>query len=670
MPTFKITDPNTGRVARITGDRVPTGDEIRKIFEQVPQQSVEPAPTRVSRPPLDIEARRREAIGELAQEGGAIQDFFDAFALGALNLQRGVGLIGEGGRESEALLSEALREKSPIAATTGEILGESAPFIGLGVGAGAIPAFAGRVATAGGLGLLEGGISARGRGENIAERAATTGTIAASLEAILPSAIRIGSSLVRRVTGRAATTPVIDAAGRPSQELLDALNKSGLSFEDLGISARNLVTKETGSDPAELVRKAFLEQQGLSPTQAQVTRRAGDFQTQQELAKTSGAVRSALEEQQAALTSRFDTGIEEAVGAATSPSSSVSEAILGKASVLDNQIGQLYKQAREAAAGGAEIKLDKLASSLKSLQGSDKATGGAVSSVIGDLKNKGILDNNLEVIGDISIEQAEEARKLMNQLFDPQNGFRNIKLRELKDALDEDVLSTAGRDVFADARKAKRDFEAGLDKAKLSKFDSTKSNIVRDILENKIDPDDMINKVVLSSRTNATDLKQLKRYLDDAPNGKEAFNDLRGDTMEFLKEKAFTGPIDSQGFQAFNVDGLRKALGRIKKPKMDVLFSKQEQKFLTDLAKTGKILQPVRGTGIGKGPSAQALENQLSRMLTRLPFIGDIIGDIKVTGEARKLLKARPSRRAVPTQPIPSTVPASTGIAAESTKED
>ena len=668
MPTFKITDPKTGRVARVTGDRVPTGDEIRKIFSQAPEQPAAPAnPIRL---PLDIEARRKEAVSELAQEGGAFQDFLDSFALGALNLQRGLGLIGKEGRESEALLSEALQEKSPIAATTGEILGESAPFIGLGVGAGAIPAFAGRVAAAGGIGLLEGGVSARGRDENIAERAATTGAVAAGLEAVLPSAVRIGSSLVRRVLGRTPAKPVIDTAGRPSEELLDALNKSGLSFKDLGASARNIVTKETGNDPAEVVRKAFLEQQGIAPTQAQVTREASDFQTQQELAKTSGAVRTALEEQQAALTSRFDTGVEEALGAATNPSSSVSEAILGKASVLDNQISQLYKQAREAADGGATVKINKLSSSLKSLRGSDKATGGAISSVIGDLRNKGILNNKLDVVGNISIEQAEEARKLMNQLFDPQNGFRNIKLRELKDALDEDVLSTVGKDVFADARKAKRDFETGLDKVKLSKFDSNKTNIVRDILENKIDPDEMVNKVVLSSRTNAADLKQLKRYLDDAPNGKEAFNDLRGDTMEFLREKAFTGQVDSQGFQAFNVDGLRKALSRIKKPKMDVLFSKQEQKFLTDLVKTGKLLQPVRGTGIGKGPSAQALENQLSRMLTRLPFIGDIIGDIRVTGETRKLLKARPSKRAVPTQSLPSTVPATTGIASESTKED
>lgn len=668
MPTFRITDPSTGRQAIVEGDNPPTSDQIRNIFSQTPEQPK--AVGRESRAPLDIDSARRAAISGLASQGGALQDFADAFALGALNLQRGIGLIDESGRESEALLAEALKENSPIAATAGEILGESAPFIGLGAGAGALPAAAARIAAAGGIGALEGAVTARGRGDDVAQKAITTGSVAAGLEAVLPAAIRIGGSLVRRVLGRNASAPLIDVAGRPSAELVEVLDRSGLTFQDLGESARTMIARETGKDPAELVRKAFLEQQGLSPTRAQITRDVTDFQSQQELAKRSGAVRSALDEQQAVLTSRFDAGVEEAIGSSVNPSSSVSEAVLDKASVLDNQISELYKKARGAAGDGQSIPLNSLSKTLQSLSGSDKATGGALSSVIGDLRNKGVIDADFNVIGNVSVQQAEEVRKIMNQLFDPQNGFRNIKLRELKNALDDDVLSVAGKDVFADARKAKRDFESGLERAKLSKFDSSKKNIVRDILENKIEPDDMINKLVLSGRTNAADIKQLRRYLNDAPNGKEAFNDLRADTLEHIRSKAFSGPIDSQGFQAFNSEALRKELARIKKPKLDALFNKQEQKFLTDLLKTGKLLQPVRGAGIGRGPSAQAIEGQLSRMINKLPFIGDIIGDIRVTGEARKILKARPSKRVSARQPLTSTVPVSTGIAAELTDED
>lgn len=663
MPTFKITEQSTGRVARITGERAPTREEVKRIFQNAP------AP-RESRAPLDVEVGRREAIGKLAAEGGAFQDFADSFGLGALRLQRGLGIKGDEGRESEKLLSQALKDKSPIASTVGEILGESAPFIGLGVGAGALPTAVGRVAAAGGLGILEGGISARGSDENIAEKAITTGTVAASLEALLPSALRLGGSLVRKVLGRTATVAPIDTAGRPSAELVEALNKSNLTFADLDASARNMISKQANRDPAELARKAFLEQQGIAPTQAQVTRDAASFQSQQELAKTSGAVRSTLESQQAVLTSRFDTGLEDAVGDAANLSSSVSEAILEKATKLDSEITRLYKVAKDASAGGVPVRLNTLSSSLKALRGSDKATGGAISSVIGDLKNKGAIDDSFNVIGDVSIDQAENIRQLMVQLYDPQNPFRNIKLREAKDAIDEDVFSTAGKDVFMDARKAKRDFEAGLEKAKRSKFDSTKFNVVRDLLENKIGPDDLLKKVVLSGRTDASDIKQLKKYLSDAPNGKQAFNDLRSDTLEYLREKAFTGPVDGQGFQAFNAEGLRKAIRRINQPKMDSLFSDQEQKFLTDLLKTGKLLQPVRGTSMGKGPSAQALEGRLASALSKLPFVGEIIGDIKITGEARKMLKAVPAKVKAPKKPLGSTVPVSTGLASETTKED
>ena len=41
MPTFKVTDPNTGRVVRLTGDSPPTEQELEQIFSQLPQ----PKPT-------------------------------------------------------------------------------------------------------------------------------------------------------------------------------------------------------------------------------------------------------------------------------------------------------------------------------------------------------------------------------------------------------------------------------------------------------------------------------------------------------------------------------------------------------------------------------------------------------------------------------------------------
>ena len=55
--------------------------------------------------------------------------------------------------------------------------------------------------------------------------------------------------------------------------------------------------------------ESFLQDQGIVPTRAQVTGDATQFQAQQELAKTSGKVRRALEGQEAVLASRFENAV-------------------------------------------------------------------------------------------------------------------------------------------------------------------------------------------------------------------------------------------------------------------------------------------------------------------------------------------------------------------------
>ncbi len=662
MPTFRITDPETGRTVRVTGDSMPTEAEVLEIFAALPG----PVPS-ASMPKIDIDARRKEAVAELAQEGGAFSDFANAFALGALNLQRGIGLIDDSGRESEQLLLEALKEKSPVSATTGEVLGESAPFIGLGVGAGAIPTFAGRVAAAGAIGAAEGGLSARGRGGDVAESATATGSVAAGLEAVLPVAGRIVGSIGRRLFGRAPAGPVFDAAGNISEEGAAILNKAGVSPEDLGASARKVMVKESGLDPAEVARKAFLESQGVRPTKAQITRDVDDFVDQQELAKKSGALRSALDQQQAVAAEAFDTGMFKAVGENVSASSSISEALVGKAEKLNNEIKQLYTQARES--GSGVVKPVRLVEKLKRNISSDKLSGGALSAIKGDLINKNVIDKNFNIVGTLSPGDAEELRVFMNSTFDPMQGFRNSKVSELKESLDLDVVSDAGEDAFKKAREAYKGFKRGLQRKTVSDFDKSKKNLVLDVLENRIDPDDMIPKVITSSKFNAADVKQLKNYLKDAPGGAEAFNDLRSDTLLHLRDKAFSGPIDKDGFQALNHNALQKEINKIKKPKLDALFTKEEQKFLTDIVKVGKLIQPVRGTALGKGPSAAAIESGINKLINRIPLVGDAIDAVKITRGANKQILAKPSKVKNPKQPLTSTTPISTGIAAGITDE-
>lgn len=666
MPTFKVTDPNTGRTVRLTGDTPPSAQELEDVFAQL-----SPVKDAVkSRAPVDIDAFREEALRKMADETGPIEAIGAGFEAGARTLQRAIGIKSPQDEFSKREL-ELLKEQRPISTGVGEILGESAPFIGAGIGAGALSSIGLRILAATGIGASESGFIARGKGfdaEGIGKAAAVGGAVAGTLEAVLPSILRVGSSLVRRVLGRPPLSPVIDQAGNISEDLVEALGKSGLSPEDLGQAARQQVQRETaeGATPEQAARKAFLEQEGIAPTKAQVSRDAGLFQEQQELAKVSSPVRSRLEQNQAALTTRFDNAVIQTGGEEGLPSSSVIDSVLNKADALDKEISSLYRAVRETAPSEKNIRFDSLVKALKAKTSQNRTTGGAIEAIIGDLREKGVITGkDLKVTGAIDVEAAEDVRKLMNELFDPQNGFRNTVLRDLKGKVDDDVFNAAGEDIFRKARKAKADFEKGLSRDKISKFDSSKANLTRDILENKINPDRIVDDVVFSKKWRDTDLKQLKDYIADSAEGVKAFNDLRADSLRRITDKTFSGPIDDQGFRAMNVSALRKELSSLGKKKMDVLFTKEEQRFLSRMVKAGELVQPVRGTGLGKGPSAQAVRD-LDSLIRRVPFLGEALDKVKIDRAAGNILKGKPAT--IPRK-VSETIPISVGVGAEVGKQ-
>jgi hypothetical protein len=283
----------------------------------------------------------------------------------------------------------------------------------------------------------------------------------------------------------------------------------------------------------------------------------------------------------------------------------------------------------------------------------DRATGGAVKAIIGDLQNKGVIDNEMKVIGRATVEMAEDARKVMNQLYDPQQPFRNIKLRELKEALDNDVFRAAGDDVFSQARKAKAKFESDLARAKISKFDSRRQNLVRDVLENRVDPDALVDKVVFGKSYRAEDIKQLKDYIGTDEAGKAAFNDLRAETLQKIRDKAFFGPVDEAGNQALSRDKLGKALASIGQSKMNVLFTPQENKFLKNMMEVAKLREPVRGTALGEGPSAQAV-NKLRAEIKKGSLIAGLLESITFDKKGRAVLNSSPAKRIIDVTPKPN----------------
>jgi len=566
---------------------------------------------------------------------------------GFTDIGRGVGLADQGGDFEQQAFAD-LERVQPIA-TGGQIVGQAAPFVPLGLGAAGIVSTPLRVGATTALGAAEGGAISRGQGGDLGEQflsAGIGGTVAGALELGIPVLGRLGGKIIRRVTGRAPKGAVIDATGKPSAELLKALDDEGLQFDDL-LQESVVSLKDEVINPEQAARKAFLESQGIEPTKAQVTRLATDFQQQQELAKKTSRVRNALQKQNAALTTRFNNAVLETGGAAQTPTNTVVDAITERATVLDKEIGQLYKQAREIAPGEKNVKLAGLDKQLRRLMPQNRKGGFNIESVIGELKEKGVLNKKGALVGKIDVNSAEEVRQSINSLFDPANGFGNIQLRMLKDSLDDDVFKSAGGDVFKQARDAKTNFEKGLTRSKLSKFDSRKANLVRDVLENKISPDTFTKDVVFSKKWRGEDLEQLKTYLQADDIGKKAFSDLRADVMEEIKLKSFSGEIDENGLQTITRARLEGALNSLGDKKIEVLFNPKERRFLSDMLKVSKLRAPVPGTFTGEGPSAQAInstKNKLSKQLEKLGIFSDIIEGLAVNSQGKIAVKAAPDR--------------------------
>lgn len=596
------------------------------------------------------ETERQRLATELAAKQGPFSTAAIAAGRGLTTIGRAVGLA-EPEDPATTRAFQALQEQRPITTTVGEVVGEAAPFLVPGTALGAVASLPLRVLGGATLGASEGTAITRGKGRDEqaqAQAAGIGGVIGGAAEALFPVIGRIGGALIRRVTGEAPQGALLDASGIPTPELQDALQKAGTTFDDLSQDAQKLLDASAGADPQQAARKAFLESQGVAPTRAQITRDAGTFQAQQEAAKTSGRVREALEAQDAILTTRFNQAVLETGGLADTPTSTIADALVGKATGLDQEISNLYKQARELAPTEKGVKFNRLGSKLKELAPSNRATGGAVEAIVGDLKAKGVLDDDLKVVGRVDVQTAEDTRKLMNELFDPQNGFRNGVLRQLKDTLDDDVFLAAGVDVFKQGRKAKSDFEKELSRAKISKFDSRKANLVRDVLENKISPDTFTNDVVFSKKWRGDDLKQLKDYISTTQDGGIAFDDLRADTLNKIKEGAFIGPADAEGFQSLSRAKLESQLNKIGNQKLDVLFTPKERKFLDDMLKVSKLREPVRGTALGRGPTAQAV-GRLEKKLANLPIIGGLVDFINIDAQGRVALKSKPAQ--VPVEP-------------------
>lgn len=617
--------------------KLPNGNVIRGVPEGTPKEQIQ---AKAIASGLATEQDFSSAVNfadtkTATQNLAAEQSAMDAALISA---GRGINTIGSaverltgfdipGIEQEQGVVKQAMQdlgEEYPITTAVGETVGETLPFLPAGLASGGLASNAGRIATTAGLGALEGGASQYGKGESVADSvgaAGAGGVIAGTMEAALPVIGRGIGKIYRRLAG--SSRAPLDRAGMNA-----AMKELGLGPEDLSDDAIAMLdVLPENADPIQALRAAKFRELGLEPTRAQITRNAADFQTQQEAAKTSGRIRDALERQEGQISNLFDDYGRATGGNVSQEGNSVIDTIINRQTLRDERIGQLYNAAREAAPTSKNINLQSFVETLRKSAPQNELTGGLVKAIRGDLQQRGVLGKGFKRQGLIDVSTAEDIRKTINQFYNSTNDFGRIKIRELKDALDDDVLKTAGGDIYKEARAAKAQFESELRRAKVSKFDARKQNLVRDVLENKINPDTLVNDTAFSKKWRAEDIQQLKDFTIGSGEGMQAWNDYRAEVLQGIRDMAFTGPVDNQGYQAISRAGLERAVDKIGKPKLKAIFNADELKFLRDLKQITAMREPVRGTALGRGPSAQAI-SKLEEYVRTVPLAGALIGDI------------------------------------------
>lgn len=543
----------------------------------------------------------------------------------------------------------ALEAEQPINNAIGRGIGEAGMFAATG-GATSIPAA-----------LIAGGSTAALASTPDQDPWVNFG-VGASLGALVPVAAKSIASFVSRLSSK--PLQALDDAGRLTPEAKEVLIKADVAPEELG---EDLVTqiRRSGVGEKEVDRIQLFEDLGIQPTTANVTQAPGDFVFQNQSVKTGGAVADLVAEQDKAISAHFDNMLESTGAEGVDLISSGQRALdvaFDRVNAVDEAVNQAYTAARAAAPQEKIVNVGRLASKMRQFRSQNPDF---IRSVKSDLEQRGLIDGLSAKGRRASVESVEEARQAIRQIINDDPAKRSRIGKQLIDALDDDVSAVAGTDVFKDARAVKSRFERSVERARTTRRDAGKATLLENVIENRVDAKDVINKV---RTARVEDIKQLKEfYLSgsqaEIEAGHRAWNEVRAGVLRDLYEKAspLSGKIDDQVL-GFSGPKFTKALNAIQNDRLNVLFSPEEMTMLGRLSRLGELRTPTVGTATGTGPSGVAVElmgagRDAATLATNLDPSTALLSRITF-GLFSKIRQARAERRFVqPVQEIAKSLP-------------
>ena len=288
-------------------------------------------------------------------------------------------------------------------------------------------------------------------------------------------------------------------------------------------------------------------------------------------------------EQRRAILDRFDEWVDE-TGANELEDNAlgkgVTDPIYEKALKAKGEVRDKYKLADEA---GETAELVNYTPIRAYIEDQTPTTREKLAPIL-KMAEEQLAKNDPEGTGQLSIKQLNDVRQAIraNTEFGTPNSVQGGELIKLIDAATEN----AGGDLYKAARKAHAEYAA----------EFKNQGVIRDLTTLKKGTTD--RKVALAQvfdrsvlKATIDDVRAVKRTLTTAgESGVQAWNDLRGKTIEWIKGEATKSAVrDERGNPVISADKLTKAVDRLDKDgRLEELFGKQGAQQLRDVADIAK----------------------------------------------------------------------------------
>jgi hypothetical protein len=381
--------------------------------------------------------------------------------------------------------------------------------------------------------------------------------------------------------------------------------------------SRSSVTGAGAADtPQAIQRKTFAENLPvpMKLTKGQASRDYAQQQFERETAKNNELgkpIRERMDVQRNQVVQNMDAWNEQTGGVTADVRDtgiSVHEALAKKAADSNTKIGAAYAKAEAAGELRQPVQLNSFITALNDSV-SARSTAPVLVAAKDELIRLGgakVIDGKL-VAQPMTLADSEYLRKFINN----STGSARPDLRHssiIKKAMDADT-ENAGGDVYKRARvlrtKHAKEFE---NQALIDKLLTNKRNTS----DRKVAFEDVHRQVVLNAPLDQ--MRGVKRsLLTQGAEGQQAWKNLQGETMEWLKNEGTKGVgLDSSGNRVVSASGMERAVNKLDKSgKLDFLFGKPGAESLRDMAEHTKTLFTSPEGAVNTSNTASGLLNAI-----------------------------------------------------------